>query len=202
MRKVIVYDFDKTLTYKDTLFGFFYASLNNGLFSFPKLTIYIGSMILTKFHVISNQRLKEIGVAFFLKGLNKKALEKLVDRYKELIPFNRVYNELSFEKENKYFIVSASFEEYLCVLFPHEVKVIGSRLSYKNGVVQGLAFNCYQEAKVEALRNNGIKTIDVLYTDSFSDEALAKIAKKIVIVSGDKEIEVYNIDEFKRYFNR
>ncbi len=200
--KIIVYDFDKTLTYKDTLFGFFYASIKNPLLDFPKLTIYIGSMVLAKFKVISNSLLKEIGVELFLKGKSSHDITLLSQKYARLIPFNNLYETLHVDSQNDYFIISASFEEYLYPLFSKDVHIIGSVLSYDGDKVSGLKFNCYKEKKVLALKQRGIEEIDLLYTDSYSDLALAKISKKIVIVDGDKLIEVGNIDEFKRYFKR
>ncbi len=199
---VIVYDFDKTLTYKDTLFGFFYSSVKNPLLLFPKLTIYMGSMVLAKFKVISNTRLKEIGIRVFLKGKSSHDISLLAQKYAKVIPFNKLYERFDVDPKNRYFIVSASFQEYLYPLFSKDVHVIGSVLSYEKDKVCGLEFNCYKEKKVLALKKIGIDQIDLLYTDSYSDVALAKISKKIVIVDGDKLIEVGNIDEFKRYFNR
>ncbi len=201
-KKIIVYDFDKTLTYKDTLFGFFYATIKNRLFGFPKLTIYIGSMIFAKFKIISNNRLKKIGIELFLKGKSSHDISLLSQKYARLIPFNKLYERFDVDNKNRYFIVSASFQEYLYPLFSKDVHIIGSVLSYDGDKVSGLKFNCYKEKKVLALKKIGIEEIDLLYTDSYSDVALAKISKKIVIVDGDKLIEVGNIDEFKRYFNR
>jgi len=50
---IVVYDFDKTLTYKDTLFGFFLEFSKNPL----KIVSYISLMILAKFGFISNDRI-------------------------------------------------------------------------------------------------------------------------------------------------
>jgi len=62
MKEIIVYDFDKTLTYKDTLYGFFKAVANRDIFYFPKLFIYISFMVFAKLGLISNTTLKEYGI--------------------------------------------------------------------------------------------------------------------------------------------
>ena len=70
MKKIVVYDFDKTLTYKDTLFGFFkFATKKNILYPY-KLSIYVLYMILTKSNFITNSKLKDIGIKLFLTNLD------------------------------------------------------------------------------------------------------------------------------------
>jgi hypothetical protein len=55
---VIVFDFDKTLTKKDTLFGFYkFVSVNNLSFKFKRLILLFFS-ILYKLRIIKNNQLK------------------------------------------------------------------------------------------------------------------------------------------------
>ncbi len=201
-KSVVVYDFDKTLTYSDTLLGFFsYVGKRRRLF-LPKLTVYLFSMVAAKIGWISNTKLKERGVALFLKGVTVAELEKYAQEYSRTIVPNRLYHELTSHEAQECvcIVVSASFEAYLKPLFEEPVRVVGSSLRYREGCVDGLAFNCYREDKVKALHEAGIFKIDRLYTDSMSDYALAKIAEKIVIVDGDTLTECADITEFEEYF--
>ncbi len=198
MKKVIVYDFDKTLTKHDTLFGFFRHAANKELSYFFKLPIYVICMVLAKLRVIDNTTLKKMGVRLFLYGMSKEELEQKAESYKDKIIFNDLYKGLEYKDDVRYFVVSASFEEYLKPLFPDFVTVIGSKLVYHENAVEGLLLNCYKEVKKEALVKRGIEKICVLFTDSYSDVALASISEKTVVVNRDGLIECDNLELFKR----
>lgn len=201
-KKIIVYDFDKTLTTHDTLFGFFRHAGKKNLKHYAKLPIYMGWMVLSKFGLVGNTQLKERGVALFLKGLSKESIQNFAKSYKKKILFNEIYHKLNFDKNTRYFIISASFEDYLKPLFPEEVCVIGSKLTYVKMAVNALELNCYKEVKKEVLKELGINKIDLFYTDSYSDLTLAQIAEKIIIVDKNRQIECNSINEFKRHFGR
>jgi phosphoserine phosphatase len=159
-------------------------------------------MVLAKFNLFSNKTLKNIGVTLFLKGLNKKIFTKKCKDYQSYIEFNQLYKNLSFEKNIDYYIVSASFEEYLQPLFPLSVNILGSTIEYKNGIVDKMGRNCYKDKKVDYLKKLNVNKIDTLFTDSFSDYPLATIANNIIIVTGDKQKNCKDINEFKKEFNR
>ncbi|WP_422081495.1 HAD family hydrolase [Ulvibacterium sp.] len=201
-RKIIVYDFDKTLTYKDTLFGFFlHSSSKNFLFPF-KVLFYYALMIGAWLKLITNTNLKEYGIRLFLKEKRVSYLRKVSTSYVERIRFNKLFSELNFNDDNIFYIASASFEVYLKIIFPEHVNILASQIKYVNNRVKGLKFNCYGENKINALAKYGVKKIDVLFTDSYNDYPLASISKKIIIVKEDQLIEFNNIESFKTYFGR
>lgn len=202
MKKIIVYDFDKTLTYKDTLLGFFRFAPIKNLFYPCKVVIYSLFMILTKIGVISNGKLKDIGIKLFLKNLDNNLLDKRFRTYRNFVKFNKVYHNLVFNIDSDYYIVSASFEDYLRPMFPDFVTVLGSKIKYEDHRSVALEFNCYKENKVKALKNLNIQRIDILYADSYSDYSLAQLANQIIIVNGDKEIVCNSLNEFKGYFGK
>ena len=200
--KIIVFDFDKTLTYHDTLFGFFMLCCRkNFLFPF-KVSIYFLLMTLAKLNLISNSKLKKSGVYLFLQGKDVKSIDKLSKIYSKRIKFNKLFNQYNFKKEKKVYIISASFDVYLRKIFPDNVIVIGSQIEYSSGVVIGLKYNCFKDEKINALSKKGVKKIDEFYTDSYSDFSLAKISKKIIIVNRDKLFDCKDIYEFNRYFKK
>ncbi|CAA6820409.1 MAG: Phosphoserine phosphatase (EC [uncultured Sulfurovum sp.] len=200
MSKVIVYDFDKTLTYKDTLRGYFVYSGKKDLFFLVKNIIYFFSMVLVKLKMMTNVQLKEIGIKLFLSKLEENIFKEKALNYHNKITFNKLFESLTYRKENNYFIVSASFEEYLKPIFPEVVNIVASKMTYVKSKPVGIKFNCYKENKVKALREVGVETIDILYTDSYSDLEMAKIAKKIIIVNQDTLIKCSSFNEFKQYF--
>lgn len=200
--KIIVFDFDKTLSYSDTLFGFFSSAGKKNIAHPFKIIIYLFAMLLAKFKVLSNSNLKHIGIILFLKGMNQTQLQSVAVNYSKKIKLNRLYREFDFLSSNVIYVVSASFVNYLRPLFPENVIVLGSEIHFKNEKILGLSFNCFESKKAKILINKGVEEIDLLYTDSYNDFSLASIAKKIIIIRGDKSYECRDIDSFKHYFNK
>jgi len=200
-KKIIVFDFDKTLTYKDTLIGYYiFVSNKNFLFIF-KMLIYLFYMVLAKLKFVSNDKLKMKGVNLFLKGQNIIKIKQKSIEYSEKIILNKLYFNYDFNNLNeRILIVSASFQDYIYPLFPKNVEIIGSKLNIKDNKVIHLDLNCYSERKVETLKNKGIVEIDVLYTDSISDLPLANISSSSNVVLGDNYKKCININEFKNCF--
>ena len=201
-RKIIVFDFDKTLTKKDTLFGFFLFNANKNFFFYFKVAYYCFLMVLAKLNLIKNEKLKSRGVQLFLSPLSKEELKFKFENYHKTITFNSLYSSLDFAEDANYFVLSASFQDYIRPIFPNFVNVMGSTIKYKDDFAQGLLFNCYKEGKVQLLKTQDIQEIDILYTDNFSDFELAKMAKEIIIVNANRLIKCKDHQEFASYFKK
>ena len=197
MSKVIVYDFDKTLTTHDTLFGFFIFNEEIGFLFYIKSVVYIFLMVLAKLNFISNQLLKEKGIHLFLSKLPHEKLKYKFENYHEKITYNFLFKKINFKSSKNTYVVSASFKQYLDPIFPKNVKVIGSSLHGSHGDFK-LKFNCYGDNKLTALKDSGIGKIDVLYTDSISDLSLASISNTIIVIKNNQEIVCHNLNEFKK----
>jgi phosphoserine phosphatase len=178
----VVFDFDKTLTDKDTLFGFYkQVDGNNSLF-FLKRILLLFFAVIYKTSLISNDTLKKVGVLIFLKGKTKEIIEISSIEYAKTISFNAVYRDYFLNYPiAKRLIISASFEDYLLPLLPGE-QIMGSKLKFHLGKVIGLQENMYGKTKQIALLRTGYKSIDALYTDSFSDRPLMEVAKSVFLV--------------------
>ena len=200
---IVVFDFDKTLTYRDTLLDF-YIHVSKKNFKFPiKLSYYIGLMVLFKLKIISNDCLKIKGFNLFLKGLDDNYIENKAKNFASKIEFNDLYKTFNFnKKDKKIIIVSASYEIYLKYIFSKNVKVFGSKFVSIDGIAAEFSFNCYSNNKNSILKKNGLNLITSLYTDSYYDISLAKISKQIIIVNNDKLIKCKDINEFNLYFNK
>ena len=200
-KKIIVFDFDKTLTYKDTLLGFYIHISKSNYKKYFKLIIYCLVMLCHKLRIVSNDFLKKTGFFLFLKGLNKKYIEKMSLTYISKIKYNNLFKTFNFEDTSKKIvIISASYEVYLKYIFPKNVVVLGSIFEYKNSYASRFLINCFSTNKLKALDNISIKQIDDFYTDSFSDSSLSKLSDSTFIVKGDSIIKTKTFDEFKSFF--
>jgi len=200
-KRTIVFDFDKTLTKKDTLTSFYLHVYGYKLSIVHKLFIYNIHRILLKLRLITNDDLKELGVSLFLKGKPIELIAAKSVEYAQKINLNHLYSDYDFKNiDEDIFIISASFEMYLKHLFPDNVKVYGSTLNVVDNKVYDLEFNCFSWSKIKVLNDLGITTIDVLYTDSLSDLPLATIAAKIFIVNNERVIKVNNAVDFISFY--
>lgn len=178
----VIFDFDKTLTEKDTLFGFYkQVDGNNKLFTLKRIILLLFAFSF-KLNIISNDMLKKIGVFMFLKGKTKREITMASIDYAKSIPLNNIYEKhyLSFLPQER-MIVSASFEEYLQHIFPNEI-IIGSKLSFDSNKVSGIEINLYGYKKKHKLAQMGINSIQLFYTDSYADKPLMEISKKVLLV--------------------
>ena len=183
--EVIVFDFDKTLTVKDTIFGFYRSVSGKKSTFFLKRIFFLAAAVLSKAKLISNDSLKQCGVALFLHGYTENELKAKGIEYAFGIEMNGVFEgQCRRYQGNRIIILSASFEEYLKPLFP-EYWVAGTQIRYdENGVACGIRRNLFGVEKRNWLAEQGIEEISVLYTDSFSDKPLMDIARRVYIVEG------------------
>lgn len=200
-KRTVVFDFDKTLTKRDTLTGFYLHVYGYKLSLIPKLFIYNIYRILFKLRLIINDDLKELGVSLFLKGKPAELISAKSIEYAQKINLNQLFADYDFKNtDEEIIIISGSFETYLKHIFPNNVKTLGSKLSIVDDKVYDLEFNCFSWSKIKVLNNLGITKIEVLYTDSLSDLPLTTIAHEIFIVNKDKVIKVNNSLEFTSFF--
>lgn len=192
MKGPVVFDFDKTLTDKDTLVGFYRESSSGFMFRL-KYPVLLISAILFKTGIISNDTLKRIGVGLFLKGYKKSDLQKIASRYSSKIKLNNIYhNEFLKYSPERVIIISASFEDYLKPLFP-DYKVIGSTLKYDGSTLVGLSVNMYAERKKYWLNEQNIDRVDIFYTDSFTDRPVMDISNDVYLVEDGQKRKLNNV---------
>lgn len=185
---VTVFDFDKTLTDKDTLFGFYRTAAGSERLFFVKRLLLMAAGVVYKAGGMSNNRLKRIGINLFLKGKTRGELEDAAMRYSETIRLNEIYTKHYETAGGEKWIVSASPEIYLRHLFPGEL-VAGTTFTFNGEGLTGLDINMYGGEKKTFLRGQGIHSISKLYTDSYSDKPLMDIAEKVFIVRNGQIIK-------------
>ncbi len=179
----IVFDFDNTLTKKDAVVGFLLA-VSNKRFKAIRVLFLIFFAILHKLRLINNDRLKKAGIALFLEGLTKAEMAKRSADYAATIAMNDIYRREFCGKYPKAIIATASFEDYVKVIFKENL-VLAARVSYTDDRVSGLEKNAYGPQKVKLLNEQGIKEVDIFYTDSFSDQALMDISAVVYLVKNN-----------------
>jgi phosphoserine phosphatase len=179
-KKIIVFDFDKTLTINDSLIGFFMEFPVR--YRLAKIICYRLVQAMCWSGIISNSTMKNIGLRVFVKGCSDIEIDRISSEYSKKIQFSKLREKVVAINNARIFVVTASFECYVKYCFGTSVVVIGSRLEHKFGLPQ-LQFNCYGNSKVEALKKIGVARIDELYTDSVADSPLGKISKAIYLVN-------------------
>lgn len=202
-KKIIVFDFDKTFTYKDTVLDFYIFLSKNNISFLLKLIIYLFLMIFCKFNMISNDYLKQNGFNLFLKGLSVEYLEKKAKKFASNIVFNKLYHSYDFKLTiDRVIIISASYELYLKYIFPKNIEIYGSTFNSINGRAETFNFNCYSTNKNTILKYNKIININTFYTDSYTDKCLAKISEEVIIVNRDKLYKCKDINDFNDFFRK
>lgn len=181
-----VFDFDKTLIDRDTLFGFYrFVSSKDPSFSFKRIILRVAA-VFYKMGMLSNDDLKALGIRLFLKGKTRESIEQAGKEYAQTLSLNEIYTAFYKDLDSgQKMVVSASFEEYLKFVFPQEL-VLGSRLSYKDGRVKGLALNMYGPNKRQALKEAGVLKVDQFFTDSYVDRPLMEIAAIVYLIKNGK----------------
>lgn len=192
---MVVFDFDKTLINKDTLFGFYRAVDHQNAFFDIKRLLLISFAIFYKLGLISNTQLKRVGIALFLKGKSREQIDAIGEKYAQELRLNSIYEDyyLSSSKDQR-IVITASLGSYIRPLFEDNL-VLCSELKYENNLVIGLDFNCYSENKPNAyFEEVGKLTIDELYTDSTVDLPLIKISKYTYVVMNGRVIRTIQND--------
>lgn len=188
MKKINVYDFDKTIYLKDATLEFWKYCLIRKKRIFLLFPYQVICFILNKLKLVSTKRFKEI----FFSFLNFLTEEELDDY---LIKFWSKENE-NFNKELKK-IIRISNLENICIsaspefLLEIPIKKLGintliaTKMNKKNGKIEGE--NCKGKEKILRLKKyiNNFE-IENFYSDSYSDLPLFKISKNGYLIKENK----------------
>lgn len=188
-----VFDFDKTIYYGNSTADFYFFLL----LRHPLIAIYLPLQLYAAiryyvFHRGTKTMCKEKFYMFFRRCDAQADLELFWKKHlQKLKPF---YYSI---RRSDDVIISAS-PEFL--LKPLEeligVHVIASQVSPKDG--KALGENCYYEEKVRRFREQyPTETIYAFYSDSLSDEPMARLAQHAYLVDGD-QIRDWDFDKHKK----
>ncbi|MEQ8245883.1 HAD family hydrolase [Fulvivirga sp.] len=186
-KKLALFDFDGTITTKDSFLEFlkFHKGGLNFLFGFALLSPYLVAM---KLGLIPNWKAKEIVLKYFLNGLSVEDMKNVsADFSAKIIPRllrSRAMDQIKKHQDNgdDIYLVSASAEDWLkpwCNQIG--IKLIGTRLEIIDEKITGRidGNNCYGQEKVERVKAE----IDIskyseiyVYGDSRGDKEMLALA--------------------------
>jgi len=187
--RLVIFDFDGTLTKKDSLGEFLRYYYKKNIY-FKKLLRFLPFFILYKLKILKNDIAKEKLITIFFKDENEftfkqKAREFALNKINSFLN-KKVYNEFCKHKKNndEVIIISASFKCWIDEWAKKEqVKSISTILEIKNHKLTGKfkTKNCYGIEKVNRLK----KEVDISkyseiisYGDSDGDRYIFEISNK------------------------
>ena len=189
MKKAIAFfDFDGTITTKDTLLEFikFYKGNFNFYWGF---LIHAPWLVAMKLKLLSNQVVKEKILQFFFRNENEEQFKDKCAAFQHKVlphllryPAIREINKLK-EENNIIVIVSASPENWIRPWAElMNVELIASRLEVKNGMITGkiVGKNCHGQEKVRRIKEKYVLSdfADVYaYGDTSGDKDMLSLAK-------------------------
>jgi phosphatidylglycerophosphatase C len=189
LKTLVLFDFDGTLTKKDSLLHFVKFAV--GSFRF-----YVGLLLLSptllglKMKWIKPQATKEKLIYFYLKGFKKAQLQEIAENYtrtKLLSIFRKTALErLLWHKEQKHeiYVVSASAELWLAAWCKNEnIGLIATKLAFDNEkLIKKFATpNCNGEEKVNRIKQEiDLQQFDTIfaYGDTEGDILMLSLAQK------------------------
>ena len=159
MKKLYCFDFDGTLTYKDTMFLYlkFYDS-SKFRFQFLK---HIPLFILLKLKLANAEKVKKSFISSILKGQSKNRIEKKSQQffeqfYPDLFRENALEFIKNIDRENtECFIVSASLDIWVKPFADHfKMNLLATRAEFKNDIFTGnlIRKNCNNAEKVNRIK--------------------------------------------------
>lgn len=187
--RVVVFDFDKTLTYKDSLSQLLLWRMRKWpyMLFFP---IYCGLKILAKFKIISIRDEKE----WSIKYLCPKSImdfDAMCCNFALQVKLNSIADILQHEVEkgSRVILLSASPVNYLCHLFPN-VEIIATTFRLDSSLnIISIDQHPYGKNKLKYLLEKGVSHIDSMYYDSKSDEVLIPLCKEWNLVRSGRIIK-------------
>ena len=156
MKKIVVFDFDGTLTTKDTFVAFIRYACGTRAFLFGFLQ-YAPLLVLMKLHLYPNYKAKEKVFSHFFKGMSLDPFDSLCQDFARdsqhlLRPQGIQTLQQAQTEDSDVLIVSASIDNWVQPFFP-ATKVLGTQIEVKDGHLTGrfLSKNCYGQEKVNRI---------------------------------------------------
>lgn len=188
MKKLYLFDFDGTLTYKDTMF-LFLKFYNPAKYSFQFLK-HVPLFILLKLKLASAEAVKKSFISSILKGESKYQIEKKAklffdENYPSLFRENALDFINNIDRENtESYIVSASLDIWVKPFAEKfNMTLLATKAEFKDDIFTGkfIGKNCNKDEKVCRIEAElGDKKYDkiIAFGDTSGDKAMFKIANE------------------------
>lgn len=188
-KTLVLFDFDGTITFKDTFLEFIKFTHGKARF-YAGFSILFPFLLLYKLGIISNYKAKEIVLSWYYKG---KTLQYLQEKGKAFAEqkLPQLIRPLALKKIQEYkaqqfeiVIVSASIKEWLeawCQI--QQIPLISTELEVKNNKITGklATANCFGAEKVRRVEQNyNISSFDriIAFGDSKGDKEMLAISNE------------------------
>lgn len=198
MKKVSVFDFDGTLTLKDSMMAIivFQRGHLGLLWALLRQIHLITLMFLGKY---PNQKTKEHLLSYCFGGMEEKSFELFCQRFADshqhiLNPDMLTRLRKATEEGQMVYVITASPESWVARLIPG-VRILGSKMEIVNGKITGRLSNknCYGPEKVERLLSdcpdiykNRENYEITAYGDSRGDHEMFKFANHAYLIKQGK----------------
>ena len=156
MKQVFAFDFDGTLTTRDTLIAFIRYACGTSRFLFGFL-LHAPLLVLMKLRLYSNGKAKQRVFSWFFKGMPIETFDTLCQDFARthrhlLRPDTVRVLEQALAEGAEVLIVSASIDNWVQPFFP-SVTVLGTQVEVIDGCLTGrfLTPNCYGQEKVRRI---------------------------------------------------
>lgn len=188
--KLYAFDFDGTITTKDTFIAFI-RFVKGDLRTFLGLLLYAPILIMMKLKLYPNWKAKQQLFTYFFKGMNMKEFKLKCNEFarhnKTLIrPLALIEIQKALKEGEKVIIITASIDMWVRPFFSEldkDIRIVGTKIEEKEGKVTGhfITHNCYGAEKVNRLKEimpnrNSYELIS--YGDSRGDKELLEYADK------------------------
>lgn len=192
MTRIAVFDFDGTITRKDTLIEFIRFA-KGSLSLYWGLLLQLPWLILMKLHICDNGRTKERVFSWFFKGTSLEqfnhAGQQFCDSQKDKLIYTHAVQTILQHKQqgDKVVILSASIENWVRP-FASALQaddLLSTQAEVQNGILTGrfATKNCYGQEKVNRLKqwlraNTITDGYVIAYGDSRGDKELLELANE------------------------
>lgn len=156
MKQVFAFDFDGTLTTRDTLIAFIRYACGTPRFLFGFL-LHAPLLVLMKLRFYSNGKAKQRVFSWFFKGMTIETFDALCQDFARthrhlLRPDTVRILEQALTERAEVLIVSASIDNWVQPFFP-SVTILGTQVEVIDGRLTGrfLTPNCYGQEKVRRI---------------------------------------------------
>ena len=161
MKRIYAFDFDGTLTTKDTLIEFIRFS-KGSVRLFLGFLLFSPLLILMKLHLYPNWKTKKRVFSWFFRGVSLDSFNRLcvdfAQQNKQLLrPAGiKKLQQAVRDKDSIVLIISASVDNWVCPFFDgidKKIQVLGTQIETKGGRLTGqfTTKNCYGQEKVNRL---------------------------------------------------
>lgn len=188
MKRIAAFDFDGTITRKDTLIEFLRFAGGSARF-YAVFALYTPLLVLMKLRLYDNQKAKEKIFAHYFKDIPLEQFNDLCRRFSEQKGQSLVYADAKTQiakhkaQGDEVIIISASIENWVCH-FAEALKadkLLATQVEVQDGKITGrfLTANCYGKEKVKRLLSaypERDKYYLIAYGDSRGDKELLQFA--------------------------